>query len=328
MGGCSYDRDVGHSSSSGSFTSGGTSSSTAKAAMTRNSQHKDTLVKNRRIESKCENPIIINLDVTGSNIEFAKIVYDKAPMLYGQIEQQGYLKDFDICFSATGDANSDKYPIQVCDFDAGIKLDDNLKKLCLEGCGGGQRHETYELSAYYFTHKCDMKNAKIPFIFFIVDEAPYETLSTEFVGDIIGDSVGEDIDTKQIFRDLFRKFGGNVFIFQNNYCGSEHGRDGDTEEIADEWRKLIGKTYADHLISIKEEKSIVDLLLGTIAMVSGSRSLDTYKKDMVLRGQTDTRISTVEESLGNISKAIVPRVSMDLPIGVDSGQKKHTARRL
>jgi hypothetical protein len=325
MGGGSYDRDVGSSSSSGTFSSGGTSSSSARAAMGSRDQPKSTKVQNRRVESKSESPIVINLDVTGSNIEFARIVYDKSPMLFGQIEQQGYLKNFDICFSATGDANSDSCPIQVCDFNTGIKLDDELKKIYLEGGGGGQLKETYELSAYYFAHYCDMVNAKTPFMFFIVDEAPYKTVQKEFIEQYMGDSVGEDIDSKQVFRDLFKKFHGNVFIFQNKYLGS---RSSETEEIRDEWREVLGNTYKDHLIPIEEEKSIVDLILGTIAMVSGSRSLTTYKSDMVSRGQTDTRIAKVEKSLQTISKSIVPRVNVDLPTDTGSGTKKHTARKL
>jgi len=310
MGGFSYDRDVGTASSSGRFSSGGTSSSAAHAAMGRSNQPKSTQA-NRLIESKAESPVVVNLDVTGSNIEFARIVYDKAPMLYGQIEQQGYLKDFEICFSATGDANSDDYPLQVCDFNTGIKLDDELKKLCLEGGGGGQRKETYELTAYYFS---------------IIDEAPYKTVDNDFIKNYIGDSVTEDVDTKQAFRDLFRNFKGNVFIFQNDYNGSKS----ETELIADEWKSLIGKNYASHLIHIKEEKSIIDLILGTIAMTSGSRNLATYKTDMSARGQTETRISTVVESLDNVSKAIVPRSSFSsnvFSVDSDSDKKKPTARK-
>lgn len=324
MGGGSYDRDVGSSSSSGSFSSGGTSSVAARAAMRRDSQHKDTQVLNRRIVSDTESPVVINLDVTGSNIEFAKIVYDKSPMLYGQIEQQGYLKDFDICFSATGDANSDSCPIQVCDFKKGIDLDTELKKIYLEGRGGGQRCETYELSAYYFAHKCDMPKANMPFFFFIADESPYESIDNEFIKDYIGEYIEEDIDSKKAFQDLFKNFHENVFILQNNYNSS----DSDTREIRKIWKNLIGKTHENHIIHIEDEKSIVDLILGTIAMVSGSRSLATYKADMVSRGQTDTRIATVESSLGDISKALVPRVNIDLPTNGNSDKKKHNARKL
>jgi hypothetical protein len=226
--------------------------------------------------------------------------------------------------SATGDANSDDCPIQVCDFNTGIELDNELKKLYLEGAGGGQRMETYELSAYYFAHYCDIDNAKTPFIFFIVDEAPYPNVTKRFIKEHMGDVVSENVDSKQAFRDLFRAFHGNVFIFQNKYGNS----DSHTDEIRLVWEEILGEEYKDHLIPITEEKSIVDLLLGIIAMVSGSRSLTTYKTDMVSRGQSETRIEKVEKSLESISKAIVPRVKVDLPVDSKVSNKKTTARKL
>ena len=45
-----------------------------------------------RILKTAEGDIV--LDVTGSNINFARLVYDKLPMFYGEIEQKGYLNDF------------------------------------------------------------------------------------------------------------------------------------------------------------------------------------------------------------------------------------------
>ena len=80
------------------------------------------------LKSKAKTPIIIVLDVTGSNIDFARVVYDKMPMFYGQIEQQGYLKDFEISFCAVGDAKYDNYPLQIGSFAKGINLINGLKK--------------------------------------------------------------------------------------------------------------------------------------------------------------------------------------------------------
>lgn len=328
MGGGSYDRDVGTSSSSSGFSGGGTSSSGAKSAMGRRSMHKDTSPYDRTIKSETESPIVVNLDVTGSNIEFARIVYDKAPMFYGQIEQQGYLKDFDICFSATGDATCDSSPLQVCDFKKGIELDKELKKIYLESGGGGQLTETYELSAYYLANKCEMPNAKTPFAFFIVDEAPYSSLDRDIVKEIIGDSLSEDISSKKVFQNLFNKFNGNVFIFENNYQGSGNINSSQTKSINKKWLETVGKQYESHIIPVVEEKSIVDLMLGTIALASGNRNMDAYLVDMGKRGQTNDRKKSVQSSLGNLSKALVPRVDANLPDATGKKKRSSGAGRL
>ena len=92
MGGSTYDRDV----YSGSSSSGWGNSSYSASRLSSSTLDSTLLPNGKIIESKTKTPIIVVLDVTGSNINFARVVYDKMPMFYGQIEQQGYLKDFDI----------------------------------------------------------------------------------------------------------------------------------------------------------------------------------------------------------------------------------------
>lgn len=312
MGGSSYDRDVGHSSSSGRFSSGGTSSSGAKSALGRSGADPSTSPLNKIVKSDSEHPIVIALDVTGSNIEFARIVYDKAPMLHGQIEQQGYLKKVEICFSAIGDAYCDEAPLQVCDFAHGIKLDSELKKIWLEEGGGSGITESYELAAHYFANNCKMPKAKCPFMFFIADEKPYDTIEGVILKEFLGSSK-QDYASKDAFTKLFTKFKGNVFLLQNPYGGTSNPRIDITEEVKADWKECFGPVYAQNIIPIHEEKSVVDVILGIIAMVSRTRNLGSYSTDLVKRGQTDTRIAHVKSSLEGLETALVPYVKIDLP---------------
>ena len=179
MGGSSYDRDVYSSSSSsgwGRSSSFGTSSESERKL--KSSTLDSSMKANGKVlESKTKNPIIIVLDVTGSNIDFARVVYDKMPMFYGQIEQKGYLDDFDISFCAVGDAHYDDYPLQIGDFAKGIELDSWLEKVVLEGGGGPFGEESYELAAYYLFKKTKFESGSNPIIFFIGDEKPYYNVS-------------------------------------------------------------------------------------------------------------------------------------------------------
>lgn len=327
MGGNNYDRDVGSSSSSGSFSSGGTSSSRAKSALGAGGPDPSTSPLDRIIRSDRENPIVVALDVTGSNIEFARIVYDKAPMLHGQIEQQGYLKDFDICFTAVGDAYSDMAPLQVCDFQFGIALDEQLKKLYLEGNGGGQRMETYELAAHFFNQYCEMPNAKSPFLFMIGDEAPYPYLKPQIAKEVLGRSTGETLETKAIFAEMFKKFRGNAFFLQNPYSGNRSDTY-NTGEIREEWAGYVGSANAEKIIPIHEEKSVVDVILGTIAMVSRARDMNAYIDDMQGRGQSQRRIGNVQKSLKGLETALVPYVGVNLPAKTDNKKRGSGGKRL
>lgn len=305
MGGGSYDRDTYSGGSSSSFYSGGSSSTASHSALRSSRLHKDMDPKKRIIQMDCETPIIIALDVTGSNIEFARVAYDKAPMLHGQIEQKGYATDHMISFSAVGDAYSDDAPVQMADLEYGDKIEEWLKKLYLESGGGGQVKESYELMAYNLLVQTSMSSkVKNPFCFFIVDEAPYMDVNASQVKSVLGLEMECPMSTREVFDQLLSKFHENVFILQNPYSGRDTEK---SREIREIWHTVINP---EHVIYIpKEQKGIIDIILGIIAIRNNSRNIDTYTADLTSRDQTKDRIATVS----TILKKIKP--SMMLPSG-------------
>lgn len=315
MGGFSYDRDVYSSSSSSSWsTSSFGASSVSASKFTSETLDSSMKSKGKIIKSKTKWPIIIILDVTGSNINFARVVYDKMPMFYGQIEQKGYLDDFDICFCAVGDAYTDDYPMQVSNFAKGIEIDSWLEKVVLEGCGGGQMTESYELMAYYLYKNTEFEKGSTPLIFYIGDEKPYPRLDKSQVKKYVGVSFEEEVDPFYLLR---KKVNDNVFMLLNKY-GSRYFCD----DVTDAWKKLLAP---EHVIKISEEKAIVDLMLGIISMVSASRDLETYKIDMKGRGQTKERIEGVSSSLKGLSTSLVP-VKVNGTITKTSSNNKTTQK--
>jgi hypothetical protein len=66
-------------------------------------------------------------------------------------------------------------------------------------------------------------------------------------------------------------------------------------------------------------------MLGIISMVSSSRTLETYKLDMLGRGQTQARIEGVSSSLEKLSTALVP-VKITGTITKTTSDKKSTQR--
>lgn len=318
MGGNSYDRDVYSSSSSSSWgsTSSGFGASSYSASKLRSTSLDELMKANGKIlKSKSKNPIIIMLDVTGSNIDFARVVYDKMPMFYGQIEQKGYLKDFEICFCAVGDAYTDSYPLQIGSFAKGIEIDSWLEKIVLEGCGGGQRKESYELAAYYLYKNTQFEVGSEPIIFFIGDEKPYPTVNKLQAQKFGIECVESNIEPFGLLRE---KVKNNVFMLLNKYCGERF-----ENEITSCWQKLLAP---EHVIKIGEEKAIVDLMLGIISMVSSARDLETYKIDMKDRGQTQARIEGVSKSLENLSTALVP-VKIKGTVAATTSSSKRTTQR-
>lgn len=251
---------------------------------------------NHRIVSKTKHPIIVVLDVTGSNIDTARIVYDKFPMFSGQIEQQGYLDEFDICLIAVGDANYDDYPLQVGEFAVGIENDTWLKKIVLEGGGGPYGEESYELACSYLANFFDMPEGAEPIIFFQADEKPYAMPILKKDVESAGMEWKPEVSDQDAWKVLREKCKDNVFLLQSG-CEIKEFPTKETKT----WETIINP---DHIIPVGEEKAIIDLMLGVIAMVFESRDMESYKVDMLDKGQTAKRIATVESSLKNLSTSL------------------------
>ena len=301
MGGGSYDRDYYSSSSGWDSYSSSSYSAVADKAMGATTLSSDMSPKDRVLKVSAKHPIIIMLDVTGSNTSFAKIVYDKMPMFYGQIEEKGYLKDFEISVCAVGDAYCDDYPLQIADVAKGTEIDDWLGKLVLEGCGGGQRCETYELAAYYLLHNMQYDDGVDPIIFFIGDEAPYKEVKSHLIQSYVDSHYsGESADSKSVFQDLLKKCPHTYLILNpyNGYC-----KDTDIDDV---WKEMFDGAPAN-IIYMQEgnEKAVVDIMLGVLALINNG-DLASYKVDMLGRGQTAARIESVDKTLLNLSNSLVP----------------------
>jgi len=286
MGGGYYERDYETSST-------GTSSSSARAALSAQSIHADCMPLNRIIRCTHKNPIVIALDVSGSMSDWPRIIWDKLPVFYGQMMMQGYLEDPAIAFCAIDDL-SDSATLQVTEFAQGGDIDAWLKKIWLESGGSGPDDglpcEAYDVAAFFWAHRCRLENAQKPFLFICADEAPRLTTDPRYLKHLLGVDV-EQITPKQIFANLRKKF--NVFLLRKPYSGYD-------DKIIARWAELIG---SERIMTFRDPKAVVDCMLGCIALVSGARSLDAYKVDMEARGQTTERLAEVGTAMAKCSFA-------------------------
>ncbi len=99
------------------------------------------------------NPVAVMFDVTGSMQTVPRILQKNLPTLMGLCLRKGYLDDPAILIGAIGDATCDLVPLQVGQFESGNEIENDLNNLYLEGGGGGQQMESYELALYFLARK-------------------------------------------------------------------------------------------------------------------------------------------------------------------------------
>lgn len=139
--------------------------------------------------------IAVLLDVTGSMAAVPRTLQRKLPGLLGLILDRGYATDPQVMFGAIGDATCDRVPLQIGQFESDNRMDDDLGRLVLEGGGGGQMTESYELALYFMARHasidCHEKRGKRGYLFLVGDEMSYPQVEAREAQQIVGADLRE-----------------------------------------------------------------------------------------------------------------------------------------
>ena len=155
------------------------------------------------------NAILISLDVTGSMGKVVRAIHRDLPHLHELLLGHKYIPHPQILFAAVGDATCDRVPLQVGQFESDNRMDQNLENMILEGGGGGQKTESYELNLYvaarHTAADCWEKRRKKGYLFMIGDEMAYPFVNRAHVNRLIGTDPQADIPVRQIAAEVSEK---------------------------------------------------------------------------------------------------------------------------
>jgi hypothetical protein len=264
------------------------------------------------------NAIIVALDVTGSMGSVIKAIHEKLPTLMGMLIRKNYIPDPQIMFMGIGDATCDSVPLQVGQFESGVEMEGDISNLYIEGGGGGQSTESYELAAYVATHMtsidCFEKRGKRGYLFIIGDEMPYPRLKAHEVRKVIGEGAEVDIPVEQLFGELKKKY----FTFYILPEGACHGHD---PQIVKRWSDLIG---SEHVLRLKDPGAVAELIASQIGLCEGATDMDSVSKDLEEHGST-ALVPVVRDA---VSKAYAGGAMTKVPDGALENASKPEVERL
>jgi hypothetical protein len=204
-------------------------------------------------------PIAVLFDVTGSMGVVPRIMQTKLTRLHGLLRSKGYAEDPQILFGAIGDADSDWVPLQIGQFESDNRMDEQLRLIFLEGNGGGQKSESYELAAYFMARHTATdaweKRGRKGYLFLIGDELNKTRLASRHIRKIIGDNVHEDITVESVYRELSQRW--HVFYILPNQ--SSYYRD---PQIAAHWRQLLGQRF----LRLADPGAVCELIALTVGL--------------------------------------------------------------
>lgn len=252
-----------------------------------------------KLHTFCIAPLAIVTDETDSMANWPAIIFSKLPYL--EVEGQEYFgKDFEISFSAFGDAhNQENYPLQVRPFSRGVDLKQRLDELVMERKGGGQMMETSELAALYYARNVTMPNAISPIIIFITDEMPYDFILPEHAKQYANVKLTKRLSAKEVFAELKQKWA--VYVILKPYVVSGHNEiDVTNLRVYKKWEEIVG---SDHIADLPAPERVVDVIFGIFAQEKGR--VPYYYKELKER-QTPEQVQQATKALKTVHALQAP----------------------
>ncbi|MEV6301477.1 hypothetical protein AB0M02_18850 [Actinoplanes sp. NPDC051861] len=252
-------------------------------------------------------PITVLFDVTGSMGHVPRVLQTKLPQLLGLLTRKSYAIDPQIMFGAIGDATCDRAPLQIGQFESDNRMDDDLAKILLEGGGGGQKRESYELALYFMARHTVLDSminrGRRGYLFIIGDEMPYPQVKPREVKAVIGDELQKPIPIEDIITELRRKY--DIYYILPTAAGW-----GGDREILGRWRELLGQ----NVLELDDLDAVCETIALTVGLGEDAIDLDEGMSDLVDLG------SEAGDSVGR-ALASLPRtpVVRDAPFQISAG---------
>ncbi|MCP2325696.1 hypothetical protein HDA40_004203 [Hamadaea flava] len=225
------------------------------------------------VEHPRSTAIAVLFDVTGSMGHVPRTLQTKLPDLFELLVRKGYATDPQLMFGAIGDATCDRVPLQVGQFESDNRMDDDLGRIVLEGGGGGQRTESYELAMYFMARHTDIdcfrRRGRRGYLFIIGDEMAYPEVSPAEVSRVIGDRLPGPIRTESIVAELQQSY--DVYYILpagTNYAGDR--------QILGYWRRLLGQ----NVIELDDLDAVCETIALTVGLGERAISLDQGLGDL------------------------------------------------
>ncbi|MGW4498711.1 hypothetical protein ACWENR_08840, partial [Micromonospora sp. NPDC004336] len=189
------------------------------------------------------------------------------------------------------------------------RMDDDLGRIVLEGGGGGQMTESYELAMYFMARHTVTdsweKRGRRGYLFIIGDELAYPRVKAREVAGLIGDDLREDVPLRQVVDEVTRRWDTYYLLpAGSHYSGNA--------KVLDFWRDLLGQ----NAVVLDDLDAVCETIALTIGLGEQAVDLDEGLRHLDRAGSSAT--GTVSKALARLGRGRRAEVST-LPAFRDTG---------
>lgn len=211
-------------------------------------------------------PIILASDVTGSMGRSAHVLMQSGlNTLATELYDRGPVTDAHVMVMAVGDARTDVAPLQATQFEADIRIADQVRALYVEGNGGANHGESYSgahlFAALKTAHDAYQVRRRKGFVFTIGDEPIHDGMTRDEIRRVLGLDVEADVSARDAL-DMARRTYEVFHVVLRNEGYAAH----DLDRVLSTWRPLLG----ERVILLDRMELLAETVVSAIQVVEGA----------------------------------------------------------
>jgi hypothetical protein len=229
-----------------------------------------TRIAVRESRDSPENPlstaIILASDVTGSMGTIAEVMIRSGlDTTMREIYARKPVSDPHVMVMAVGDAECDRAPLQATQFEADIRLAEQLKDLWIEGGGGGNGGESYHLPWYFAATRtaidCFEERGKKGYLFTIGDEPLLPGIEARNLARVFGGGEARSLSSADMLAMASRKYE----VFHILLTGVGYAITG-LDAVLRSWTPVLG----ERVIPCSNHAHIAEVIVSVLQVAEGA----------------------------------------------------------
>jgi hypothetical protein len=225
------------------------------------------------LDNPCSTPVIIGVDVTGSMGALAEeLIVRGLNTTFTELLDRRPISDPHVMAMAIGDAECDRAPLQVTQFEADIRIAQQLTELWLEGGGGGNRGESYSLAHAFAglktVHDAHQRRGRKGFLFTVGDEPNLDGVTRGQLRDVLGIDAQYDLSA----RDCVALASETYEVFHIIVDGTYAARD--LKGVRRTWDPILPQ----RVIHLRDPAKLSQTIVSTIELLAGRDRDDVMRR--------------------------------------------------
>ena len=215
-------------------------------------------------------PIALFSDVTGSmGVVAETMIRQGLDTVMREIDRRRPVSDPHILVGAVGDAFTDRLPVQMTQFEAGIVLAEQLGRLWIEGGGGGNNGESYLAAHFAAGMKTSIdsyeQRGRKGILFTMGDEPNHPALTRGQIERVFGLTSERDLSAADCLAIAQRSYE----VFHVVFTGVGYAAH-DPHRVLQSWQPLLG----ERVLLLDDHRTIAELVVSTLQLMAGEAMHD------------------------------------------------------